>query len=46
MKNVVCWDVSRVALVRADASEERSASIIWVTRIGKLEKTQRASVAS
>jgi hypothetical protein len=29
----------RVALVRADVSEERSASIIWVTRIGELETT-------
>jgi hypothetical protein len=27
----------RVALVRTDVSEERKASIIWVTRIGELE---------
>jgi hypothetical protein len=36
MKNVVFWDVSRVALVRTDISEERSASIIRVTRISGL----------
>jgi hypothetical protein len=42
-----------VALVRADVSEERSASFIRVTRIGELVRTlditissQRASVAS
>jgi hypothetical protein len=29
----------RVALVRTDVSEERSASIIRVTRIGKLRTT-------
>jgi hypothetical protein len=29
----------RVALVRADVSEELSASIIGVTRIGELRKT-------
>jgi hypothetical protein len=29
----------RVALVRTDVSEERSASIIRVTRIGELETT-------
>jgi hypothetical protein len=28
----------RVALVRTDVSEERSASFIWVTRIGVLGK--------
>jgi hypothetical protein len=26
----------RVALVKTDVSEERSASIVWVTRIGEL----------
>jgi hypothetical protein len=39
----------RVALVRTDVSEERIASIIRVTRMGKLGTTlavQRASVAS
>jgi hypothetical protein len=45
----------RVALVRTDVSEEHSASIIRVTRIGELGKalavtsnrrTQRASVAT
>jgi hypothetical protein len=45
----------RVALVRSDVSEELSASIIRVTRIGELgtklavtsnRRTQRASVAS
>jgi hypothetical protein len=29
----------RVALVRTDVSEERSASIVWVTRIGELGAT-------
>jgi demethoxyubiquinone hydroxylase (CLK1/Coq7/Cat5 family) len=39
MKSAVFWDVaynSRVALVRSDDSEEHSASIIRVTRIGEL----------
>jgi hypothetical protein len=36
MKNGVFWDVTRVALVRTDISEELSASFIRVTRIGKL----------
>jgi hypothetical protein len=37
----------RVALVRTDVSEERSTSIIRVTRIGELGTTlQRAAVAS
>jgi hypothetical protein len=35
MKNAVFWDVT-VVLVRTDVSEERGASIIKVTRIGKL----------
>jgi hypothetical protein len=39
MKNVVFWYVTRVALIRTDVSEERSASIIRVTRIGELEAT-------
>jgi hypothetical protein len=34
MKNGVFWDVTRVALVRTDVSEELSASFIRVTRIG------------
>jgi hypothetical protein len=29
----------RVALVRTEISEERNASIIWVTRIGELGTT-------
>jgi hypothetical protein len=33
MKDAVFWDVSRVALVKADISEERSASIIKVESI-------------
>jgi hypothetical protein len=36
MKNAIIWDVSYVALVRTDALEEFSASIIRVTRICKL----------
>jgi hypothetical protein len=36
LKNVVFWDVSRVALVRTDVSEEFSASIIRMTTIGEL----------
>jgi hypothetical protein len=32
MKNVVFWDVSRVALVRTDVSEKLSTSIIRMTR--------------
>jgi hypothetical protein len=36
----------RVALVRTDVSEKRSASFIRVTKIDELRTTQRASVAS
>jgi hypothetical protein len=36
MKNVVYWDVTRMTLVETDFSEETSASIIKVTRIGEL----------
>jgi hypothetical protein len=50
---VPSWMLSRVALVKADVSEELSASFIRVTRIGELGTTlavtissQRASVAS
>jgi hypothetical protein len=39
MKNGVFWDVTRVALVRTDVSEELSASFIKVTRIGELGTT-------
>jgi hypothetical protein len=40
MKNAVLWDVTRrVALVRTDVSEELSASIIRLTRIGELGTT-------
>jgi hypothetical protein len=38
MKNVVFWDLGRVALVRTDVSEELSASFIMVT-IGLLGTT-------
>jgi hypothetical protein len=36
MKNAVFWDVTPLVLVKTDVSEELSASIIRVTRIGKL----------
>jgi hypothetical protein len=39
MRNAVSWDVTpcgSVALVKTDVSDERSASIIRVTRIGEL----------
>jgi hypothetical protein len=36
MKNVVFLVLRRVAIVKTDVSEERSASIIRVTRIGEL----------
>jgi hypothetical protein len=39
MTNGVFWDVSRVALVRTEVSEELCASFIRVTRIGELETT-------
>jgi hypothetical protein len=39
MNNVVLWDVSRVAHVKTDASEESSVSITRVTRIGELGTT-------
>jgi hypothetical protein len=39
MKNGVFWDVTLVALVRKDDSEEPSASFIRVTRIGELGTT-------
>jgi hypothetical protein len=39
MKNGVFWDVSRVALVKTDVSEEISASFIRLTRIGELGPT-------
>jgi hypothetical protein len=34
--NTVFWDVTRLALVRTDVSDECSASNIRVTRIGEL----------
>jgi hypothetical protein len=37
MKNAVFWDVTRVAFVRTDISEEGIAFIIKVTTIGELE---------
>jgi hypothetical protein len=39
MKNAVFCDVSRVALVRTDVSEERIASITRETRIGEIGTT-------
>jgi hypothetical protein len=39
MKNGVFWDVTRVALVISDVSEELSPSFIRVTRIGGLGTT-------
>jgi hypothetical protein len=39
MKNGVFWDVSRVALVRTDVSEDLSATIIRVTKIAELGTT-------
>jgi hypothetical protein len=38
MKNGVFWDVTRVALVRTNISEELGASIIRVTKIGERER--------
>jgi hypothetical protein len=35
-KNAVFWYVHHVALVRTDVSEELSASIIRMTRLGEL----------
>jgi hypothetical protein len=39
LKNAVFWDVTRVALVRTNVSEEYVASIIRVTRIAELGTT-------
>jgi hypothetical protein len=39
MKNVVFWDLVPVAFVRTDDSEELSAAIIRVIRMGKLGTT-------
>jgi hypothetical protein len=39
MKNGVFWDVTPLALVRIDVSEELSAFFIRVTRIGELGTT-------
>jgi hypothetical protein len=36
MKNGVFWDIMRCGILRTDVSEDRSASIIRVTRIGEL----------
>jgi hypothetical protein len=36
MKNAVFWDVTPLALVKTDVSEDRIASIIKVTRINEL----------
>jgi hypothetical protein len=37
MKNGVFWDVTSVAFVRTDVSEELSSFFIRVTRVGELE---------
>jgi hypothetical protein len=39
MKNASSWMLQRLAFVRIDFSEERSSSIIRVTRIGELGTT-------
>jgi hypothetical protein len=39
MKNDIFWMLRPVALVRTDVSQERSVSIIMVTRIGELRTT-------
>jgi hypothetical protein len=39
MKNGIFWDVRRVALIRTDVWEERSASFIRVTRMGEVGTT-------
>jgi demethoxyubiquinone hydroxylase (CLK1/Coq7/Cat5 family) len=39
VKNAIFWDVSCVALVRTDDSEEGIASIIRMARIGELGAT-------
>jgi hypothetical protein len=39
MKNAVFWDFTPCGFVRTDISEELSASIIRVTRIGELGTT-------
>jgi Mn2+/Fe2+ NRAMP family transporter len=39
LKNAIFWDVTLCGLVKTDVSEERSASIIRVTRIGELGRT-------
>jgi hypothetical protein len=46
VKNDVLWMLRRVALVRTDVWEERSASIIRVTRIGELGTTVAVFLAS
>jgi hypothetical protein len=43
MKNAGLWDMIRVALVRADVSGERIASIIRMKRISKLGTTLAVS---
>jgi hypothetical protein len=43
MTNGVFWDVTPVALVRTDVSEEPGASFIRMTTIGELGKTEAAT---
>jgi hypothetical protein len=43
MKNGVFWDVTPCGSCKNDVSEELSASIIRVTRIGELGKTLTVS---
>jgi hypothetical protein len=44
LKNGVFWDVTRVALVGTDVSEEFSTSISRVTRIGDLGTTLAVTI--
>jgi hypothetical protein len=46
MKNAVSGMLGHVALVRTDVSEECSASVLKVARIGELGSVHRVWVAS
>jgi hypothetical protein len=41
MKNVVFWDLRRVALAKTDVSKEPSVSIVKVRRIGESLRSMR-----
>jgi hypothetical protein len=43
IRNAVFWDVTPCSLVKADILEERSSSIISVTKIGELGTTLRVT---